>query len=119
MKQTYYLLRKDDPELKLKVEISGNDMTFSGEAIPQEQVGKLNCYYETNGYGVIIQSVLHPALTIYGSRCYFYLGGRSTNRPFVCRSFVDDDNLTKILLILNSFDFATRAIELNKQIHVL
>jgi hypothetical protein len=118
MSKIWYPLRKEYPELNLKIEIDGNKIIFTGNKTPAELLGDVCLInYYCSDRRIYIQSASYPDIYDYENELSFYIGGTSENpNTFKCTYRLTDRTKYNIEL-LNKF-FTKQPI-LNKQITIL
>jgi hypothetical protein len=127
--KTYYPLKKEYPELGLKLVVENNTITFSGNATPKNLINNLNEILTYKGFSVYIASCEFPSISItsqceecdilhfWNDKIYLWIGGseKRLNKPFTVNYRVGE-NKEKLINILSKL---FEQLSLNKQIRVL
>jgi hypothetical protein len=114
MKKTYYPLRKEYPELNLKVVIDENEVEVYGNKTLDRLVSQFS--YIGKKPGFLVMSAMHPAVYAGENKFHICIGGRTINDPeFKIKREISPRYYKTYLSYLAEFEIK----QLNKQITIL
>jgi hypothetical protein len=118
MNKVWYPLKKEYPELNLKIECTPSGFKFTGNRTPSKYIEKLRIDFTQNDKErwLYVQSSSFPEIYDYPNEFSFFIGGIERNDNF--EVFIRHTNrMDNNIQLLNKY--FTKHINLNKQIIIL
>lgn len=112
MNKIWYPLKREYPEMDLKIWIERNVVNFSGKSTPKHLCNKGDIYAN---HGLRIASFSFANISAWGDT--FYVGGNVNKGPFKTAKVYSEDELQRLIEKLNKC--FPNIINLNKQTKVL